>query len=89
MALPVINVNESARLSKAMKSGRPFYIVTADEKEKRLVPVPAAVEDDELNDELKCFDKDYLITALEEAEKCTVYLTPEESRARIEKIIHG
>ena len=89
MALPVINIKETDRLSKAMRSGRSFYI--ADEKEKLLVPVPApaVVEDDELNDELKGFDKDYLIAALEEAEKCTKYYSAEEHWARMDKIING
>ena len=86
MRLPVINIKETARLSTAMNSGRPFYI--ANEKKKLLVPVPVA-EDDELNDELKGFDKDYLIAALEKAEKCETNISAEESWARIDKIING
>ena len=86
MELPVINIRETDRLAKAMQMGTPFYI--SDKKKKLLVPVPD-IEDDELNDELKVFDKDFLISALEESERCTTYISAEESMARLNKIIHG
>ena len=86
MGLPVIKISDTEKLSKAMNSGRSFYI--ADEKRKLLVPVPNA-EDDELNDELKVFDKDFLFAALDEADRCTTYVTPEEHFARMDKIING
>ena len=86
MGLPVINIKETDKLSKAMKSGSSFYI--ADKNLKLLVPVPE-VEEDELNDELKVFDKDFLISALEEAERCTTFVTLEEHMARMDKIINS
>ena len=87
MGLPVINIRETDKLSRAMKSGSSFYI--SDKNLKLLVPVPET-EKDELNEELlEVFDKDFLLSALEEAEKCTAFVTLEEHKARMDKIIYG
>ena len=55
------------------------------------LPVNNVVEeDDELNEELlEVFDKDFLVSALEEAERCTAFFTPEELRARMDKILNS
>ena len=71
--------------------GLPVINVRRNRSKKLFVSAPEIGDelDDELNDELKVFDKDFLIAALEEAERCTVTVTPEEHWARIDEIING
>jgi len=83
MGLPVINIKETDKLSKAMRSGSSFYI--ADKNIKMFV----SDGDAERNELLEAFDEDFLISALEEAERCTTYITPEEYRARMDKFLNG
>ena len=74
MALPIININETDKLSKAIENGLPFYI--AGQSKKLLVCDP----------ELKAVENE-LIAALEEAERCTTHVSLKEHKARIEAII--
>ena len=75
MGLPVINIDETDKLSKAMEAGSPFYI--ANKNKKLLVSDP----------EMRAAEAE-LIAALEAAENCHTYYTLEETWEHVNKVLH-
>ena len=71
--MEAININEPAKLSKALKNGQPFYLCDKDSK--------MVVLDPELEKA-----KAKLTALLQEAEDCKEYITLDECKARLARV---